>query len=143
MTASETCFVLKLKNHEYTEVCSVPNLVGVVISAAITALGLRAAVRHLRRENTCCDEGEYFPPSKELTVPIIGSKIVHLRGMHCENCQRRVEALLESIDGVSARADLVGQRALVSMSRTVTDEEIRAALAGSGYRVTEIKGIVA
>ena len=120
-----------------------PNLVGVVLSTAIAALGLRAAARHLRRENACCDEEEIFPPPKALTAAIIGSKVVHLRGMHCENCQRRVEALLESIDGVSARADLVGQRALVSMSRTVTDEEIRAALAGSGYRVTEIKGIVA
>lgn len=119
-----------------------PNLVGVVISAAITALGLRAAVRHLRRENTCCDEGEYFPPSKELTVPIIGSKIVHLRGMHCENCQRRVEALLETIEGVSARADLAGQQAVLSMSRTITDEEIFAALAGSGYQVTKIKELV-
>ncbi len=119
-----------------------PNLVGVVISAAITALGLRAAVRHLRRENTCCDKGEYFPPSKELTATIIGSKVVHLRGMHCENCQRRVEALLETIEGVSARADLAGQQAVLSMSRTITDEEIFAALAGSGYQVTKIKKLV-
>lgn len=119
-----------------------PNLVGVVLSTAIAALGLRAAARHLRRENACCDEEEKFPPPKALTAAIIGSKVVHLRGMHCENCQRRVEVLLETIEGVSARADLAGQQAVLSMSRTITDEEIFAALAGSGYQVTKIKALV-
>ena len=124
-------------------VCSLPNLVGVVLSATVAALGLRAAVRHLRRENACCDEEETFPPPKVLPAAAIGAKVVHLRGMHCENCQRRVEALLEAIEGVSARAELAEQQAVVAMSRAVTDDEIHAALAGSGYQVTEIEETVA
>mgnify|MGYP000847279734 CR=1 FL=1 len=124
-------------------VCSLPNLVGIVLLTAVAALGLRAAVRRLRREHACCDAEEMFPPPKVLPATAIGAKVVHLRGMHCENCQRRVEALLEAIEGVSARADLAEQHAVVAMSRTVSDEEIHAALAGSGYQVTEIEGRVA
>lgn len=124
-------------------VCSLPSLVGVVLSATVTALGLRAVVRRLRRESACCEAEETFPPPKALKGAAIGSKVVHLRGMHCENCQRRVAALLESIEGVSARADLSEQQAVVAMSRAVSDDEIHAALAGSGYHVTEIEGTVA
>lgn len=131
------------ENREYMGVCSLSNFVGVVLSATVAALGLRAAVRHLRRENACCDEEETFPPPKALSAAAIGAKVVHLRGMHCENCQRRVEALLEGIEGVSAQADLSEQQAVVAMSRAVTDDEIHAALAGSGYQVTEIEETVA
>ena len=93
----------------------------IIITAVFTALGalaLRAVIRHLRGESGCCDDNELLPPRKKLKGVKIGTKIVHLRGM-------------------------VQQQAVVSMSRIVADEEIRGALQGSGYVVTEIEGVTA
>ena len=118
----------------------------IIVTAVFTALGalaLRAVIRHLRGESGCCDDNELLPPRKKLKGVKIGTKIVHLRGMHCAQCQRRVEVLLEAIDGAAAEADLAQQQAVVSMSRVVADEEIRSALQGSGYVVTEIEGVTA
>ena len=74
----------------------------IIVTAVFTALGalaLRAVIRHLRGDNGCCDENELLPPRKKLKGVKIGTKIVHLQGMHCAQCQRRVEVLLEAIDG--------------------------------------------
>lgn len=111
-----------------------------IIFAALFFLAMRATVRFLRGAGACCGGEELLPPTKKLQAARIGTKVVRLRGMHCERCRRQVEFLLGAIEGAAAEVDLSHQLAVVSMSRRVEDDEIREALEGSGYEVLGIEG---
>ena len=82
--------------------------------------------------------GEEPPPKKRLDGPPTGTRIVYIEGMRCEACAGRVAFLLDGIEGAAARVELARKRAILSLTRPVADEEIRAALSESGYTVTRI-----
>ncbi|MDD7470212.1 MAG: cation transporter [Oscillospiraceae bacterium] len=62
-----------------------------------------------------------------------------MNGMHCENCQNRVQRKLNSIDGASARVNLKKKLAVVEMSREISDEELTEAVKNAGYEVEKIE----
>ncbi|MGI6148283.1 MAG: heavy-metal-associated domain-containing protein [Firmicutes bacterium] len=68
-------------------------------------------------------------------------KIMHLQGLSCGHCQRRVEQALNAIPGVTARADLTNQQAAVTMSAAVDDQTLRSAVEEAGYQVISIEEI--
>ena len=78
-------------------------------------------------------------PVKRLDGPVVGGKIVYIEGMHCESCVRRVIFLLNGIEGAVARVEFSRKRVRVSFTRLVGDDEIRAALADSGFEVVAIE----
>ena len=109
------------------------------ILLVIMFFALKSTVKHFRGEGNCCGGGDVpAPPRKKLNAPKVAEKMVSIEGMHCQNCQRHVETLLNCIDGVSAKADYSKNIAILSMSRIVADEEIYNALAGSEFRVVGI-----
>ncbi len=114
-----------------------------VVIGALLAVGLvlalRGAVKHFRGQGGCCGGGDEPLPEKRLEGPITGRKIVYIEGMRCESCARRVAFLLSGMEGTSARVELPEKRAVVSFTRPVRDEEIRAALADSGYEIAAIE----
>jgi len=66
-------------------------------------------------------------------------KIMNLKGLSCTHCQRRVEAALNAIPGVSAQVNLEKQQAAVTLSQPVDDATLRAAVEEAGYEVISIQ----
>ena len=97
---------------------------------------LRSYIKRLR--TGCCGGGDVKVPKKKLTGTIVETKIVDIEGMTCGHCKARVEQALDTIDGAAAEVNLHRNHAVVKMTREVSDDEIRRALAGSGYTITGI-----
>ncbi len=66
-------------------------------------------------------------------------KIIHIEGMMCNHCTAHVEKALNAIDGVSAKADLEGKCARVTLTADVADETLKNAVTEAGYGVTGIE----
>lgn len=116
----------------------------VVALIIIVVLAVRASRKHIKGEGGCCGGGgdEIIAEQKELTGIIVGSKVVHIEGMMCDNCRKHVQNQLNRIDGAVAEVDWKKGTAVVSMQREVNDNEIRQALAWSDYKVTSIEPMV-
>ena len=67
-------------------------------------------------------------------------KLVHVEGMGCMNCVHHVKEALEGLDGVaSAEVSLESNTALVTLTKDVADEAIKAAIDEAGYDVAKIE----
>lgn len=112
-------------------------LVGLIVLAC-----LGVAAKHIYKlfkgETSCCGTEAPRVPEKKLNGLIVGEKVVKISGMTCGNCKNRVEMLLDDIDGAAAKVNLHRNQATVKMTRDVSDDEIKTALAGSGYEVISI-----
>lgn len=100
---------------------------------------VKGAAKHFAGEGSCCGGETVSAPKKELAGGIVGKKTVKIDGMTCVNCKNRVEHLLNGIADAAAEVNLSGNIATVKMTREVSDDEIRAALDGSGYKIVSIK----
>lgn len=111
----------------------------IVVLAIVVVLAVRSSRKHLKGEGGCCggESDEIIVEKKELHK-IIGSKLVHIEGMSCDNCRKHVERQFNKIDGVAAAVDWKKGTAVLSMEREVNDQEIRQALAWSDYKITSI-----
>ena len=94
-------------------------IVGILVLVALV-YACKGVIKHWRGESSCCGGGDIKVPKKELTGPIVETKIVDIEGMTCGHCKHR-------------------NHAVVKMTREVSDDEIRRALAGSGYTITGIR----
>lgn len=113
-------------------------IVGIVVLIAL-GFAVKGVLKHWRGESSCCSGGAITPPpKKKLDGAIVDTKIVDIEGMTCSNCKIRVEQALDTIDGAAAEVNLHRNHAVVKMTREVSNEEIRQALAGSGYTITGI-----
>ncbi|HEU0257234.1 MAG TPA: heavy metal translocating P-type ATPase [Microbacteriaceae bacterium] len=56
-----------------------------------------------------------------------------ITGMTCASCAARIERSLGKLDGVDASVNLIFERAHVTLPEATTDDEIIAAVQGSGY----------
>jgi Cu+-exporting ATPase len=58
-----------------------------------------------------------------------------IEGMTCTACARRVEKSLNSVDGVSAYVDFATEKAHLTLSQEVAEEDLRQAVDDAGYKV--------
>ncbi|MBB2183817.1 heavy-metal-associated domain-containing protein [Lachnospiraceae bacterium MD1] len=71
-------------------------------------------------------------------------KIIEINGMSCEHCQARVEKALNELDGVDAKVELKKKRAVVNLTKDVSDQQLKDVVTEAGYEVvsiTEKKGL--
>lgn len=62
------------------------------------------------------------------------TKTVKIEGMMCEHCEARVKKTLEAIDGIeSATADHSNDRAVITLSKDVSDDVIKNAIEAQDY----------
>ena len=67
-------------------------------------------------------------------------KIVHIEGMCCEHCAKRVEDKLSTAKNVvSVDVKLKKKIAVIRSREDVSNEEITALVTDAGYSVTEIE----
>ena len=78
----------------------------------------------------------YFKPiKKELSVM---KKTIKIDGMMCSHCTSRVEGILNEIEGVYATVSLEDKQAEISLSRDISDNELKKIIEQAGYKVISI-----
>lgn len=116
------------------------NYIIVGILLVVIVLALYSSRKHFKGEGGCCGGGgEVKTKKKKLSEPVVAVKVIHIEGMHCEHCKNRVERQINELDGAAARVDLKKKTAVVSMSREISDEELKAAVEAGDYQVTGIE----
>ena len=116
---------------------------GDMIIIAILVIIIAAALVHARKHfkgGGCCGSGSNTIRSKkQLPGPKLGEKTLVIEGMHCENCEIRVENALNRLDGVVCRVNLRKKCAAVSYSTEVPDAVLKETVETLGYKVTQIR----
>ncbi len=118
---------------------TVSTIVIVVILVVILFFAVKNSIPHFRGEGGCCGgsgKEKLIKPKKLDNVT--ATKIVKIEGMRCENCHRRVQNALNSIDGVNAKVNGEKAEAIVKLGRDIDDSEIKKAVTDLGYKVTSI-----
>lgn len=110
----------------------------VILLLALTA-GVLRMKKHFKGGGCCGSGGGTIREKKTLTGPKLGEKVLTVEGMHCENCEARVENALNRLDGVLCRASWKKKTAVVSYSKEVPDALLRETVEALGYTVTEIR----
>lgn len=66
-------------------------------------------------------------------------KTIDIEGMMCMHCVKHVTEALDGIDGVKAEVSLENKNAKVSLTKDVSEDELKAAVEKAGYTVTAIR----
>lgn len=115
------------------------NVIIIGILLIIVILAVVSAARHFKGEGGCCGGGGgSVREHKELDAPKIGEKTLEIEGMHCENCQNRIEHAVNKIDGAVCKVDLKKKLAKVSYSREIDEELLKNTVSRLGYEVKNI-----
>lgn len=113
------------------------NTIIVLVVLAILVIALLRVKKHFK--GGCCSSGSNtIRVKKELTEPEIGRKVMIIEGMTCENCQARVENVINRMDGAVCLVDLKKKTATVRLSSEVSDQALKTAVEKLGYKVREI-----
>ena len=65
--------------------------------------------------------------------------VLTIDGMTCSNCVRRVENVLNQLDGVWAQVDLSSRKAAVRMKQPLPEDTLRDAVRAAGYIVLSVQ----
>lgn len=115
------------------------NTIVIMILIAVAALALLRTRKHFKGGGCCGSGSNTIRTQKKLTGTVIGQKTLTIEGMHCENCQARIENAINRIDGVACQVNLRKKAATVSYTLEISDDQLKAVVEKIGYRVTEIK----
>ena len=121
------------------------NLIAVIVLVVLVGGAVAYIVKSKRSGVKCfgCPAGGGCPSArrmkkKKLSGPVIGKKTLMISGMECAHCAQSVTESLNQIDGVRAKVDLAGGKAIVSFDRNVEDEVLKKAVEKFGYKVNSI-----
>ena len=112
----------------------------IAVLILIIFLALQQTKKKLKGGGCCSGGSTTIRDKKTLTAPKIGEKVLTVEGMHCENCEIRVENALNRLDGVLCKVNLKKKTATVSYSKDVSDELLKETIEKLGYEVTAICG---
>lgn len=114
------------------------DIIIIIIIAVLIGFGGYKTWLQLSGKKTCCGGTKENIKPKKLKNPI-GAKIVHIEGMHCNNCKNSVTKALNALDGASGKVDLTKKIAVVSFEHEISDEEITQAIKSKGFEVRKIE----
>lgn len=112
-------------------------IIGILLIILVVAV-LRAK-KHFKGGGCCGSGSNTIRTKKTLTAPKLGEKTLVIEGMHCENCEIRVENALNRLDAVACRVNLKKKTAIVEFSAEVSDELLKTTVEKMGYQVTQIR----
>lgn len=112
-------------------------IIGILV--VIVAVAIIRATKHFKGGGCCGSGSNTIRDKKKLTAPKLGEKIVKIEGMHCENCEIRVENALNRLDGIVSKVSWKKKNAVVSYSLEVPDALLKEAVEKLGYQVTDIQ----
>lgn len=115
------------------------NIILILILIAIAAIALLRGRKHFKGGGCCGSGSNTIRTHKKLDQPVIGQYVLHIEGMHCENCQARIENAIDRLDGVSCETNLRKKTATVSYSQQIDPERIWETVEKLGYTVTDMQ----
>ena len=117
------------------------HIIVIAVIVVIAFFAVRSSMKHFKGEGGCCGGGgsDEKVEKKVLTGQKLGEKIIHIDGMHCDNCKNSVERQINKIDGASAMVNLRKKIAVVEYDRELDDEELRKAVERLDFKVTGIE----
>jgi len=110
------------------------NYIIICIISVIIVFAFNSSIKHFKGEGGCCGGGSYKPKKKKLKN-IKYQKTFKIGGMHCENCKRRVEEIVNEIQGISGKVDLKKGELTVSYAESISDDFIKMKIEKAGYTV--------
>ena len=110
----------------------------VVILLIVITFAILRGKKHFKGGGCCGSGSTTIRDKKTLTEPKIGEKVLIVDGMHCENCEIRVENALNRLNGVVCKVNLKKKPATVSYSTEVSDVLLKETVEKLGYEVTQI-----
>ena len=114
----------------------------IAVIAVIVFFAVRSTAKHMKGQGGCCGGGEEISAAEDTKVlenPVIGQKVVHIEGMHCENCKNSVERHVNKLEGASCKVDLKKKSATVSYDRPLDDARLRKVIELLDFTVTGIE----
>lgn len=115
------------------------NTIIICILLIIIVFAVLRTRKHFKGGGCCGSGNSTVRSNKKLTDPKLGEKIVQIEGMHCENCQNSIENALNRLDGVVCKVNLKKKTAVVSYSKTVSDETVIEIIEKLGFTVVNIQ----
>lgn len=112
-------------------------IIGILLVVIVVAL-LRAR-KHFKGGGCCGSGSNTIRLKKTLDAPKIGEKTMIIEGMHCENCEIRVENALNRLDGASCKVSWKKKAATIAYSAEISDALLKTTVESMGYKVTQIR----
>ena len=114
------------------------------IVLVVVIFSIKSSKQHFEGEGSCCSGGggdSVKVKKKKLDGDIVARKIMHIEGMHCEKCRKRVENAINRIDGAVANVNLKKKIAQVSMTKEIEDGTLISAVEYEDYKVIQIERV--
>lgn len=115
------------------------NYIIIAILLAIIVIAVVRTVKHFKGGGCCSSGSNTIRSRKSLDATIIGERILTIEGMHCENCEIRVENALNRLENVECRVNWKKKTATVAYSAIVSDDLLKTTVERMGYQVTRIE----
>lgn len=115
------------------------DLIIVGILLVVAAVAVFRIKKHFSGGGCCSGGSSTIRDKKTLTGPKLGEKVMTIAGMHCENCEIRVENGLNRLENVACRVSWKKKTAVVSYSAEVSDAVLKDTVEKLGYTVTGIR----
>lgn len=106
-----------------------------LILVIIIAFSLKGSLKHMKGEGGCCGGGFEPKVKKQKLKEIKETKVFKIEGMRCDNCRKRIENELNSIDQVNAKVSLKNKEAVIKLGRDIKDEIFIQNIEKLGYKV--------
>lgn len=114
------------------------NILLILLLLTVLAIAALRVHKHFSGGGCCGSASDTIRTRKKLDAPVLCQKRLRIDGMHCKNCQARVENAINRLDGAACVVDLRKGIATVECAREVSDEQLRQAVEKLGYTVVEI-----
>lgn len=101
------------------------------------ALRLRFFKPAFNGENDAADNENITQDNKKEDIEM--KKIITIEGMMCGHCTGRVEKALNSTDGITATVSLEDKKAYVTLTKDISDEELKTIVEKEGYTVISVQ----
>lgn len=110
----------------------------ILILLFVIVIALLRFRNHFRGGGCCGSGSKTIRSHKKLDAPAIGTTVLEIEGMHCQNCQARIENAINRLDGVVCHVNLHKKTATVSFSQPIAEEELKNIVEKLGYKVRSI-----
>ncbi len=115
------------------------NIIILLILVVVIPLAIKKSISHFKGEGGCCGGGSAVNTIKPKKLGVVVAKwVVEIDGMMCENCEKRIQNALNSIDGINAKVQRSRNRAVLKMDRNIEESVVRETISGLGYTVLSI-----
>lgn len=115
------------------------NYIIISILLVIIVFAIMKTRKHFRSGGCCGSGSKIIRSGKTLSEPKIGEMVLVIDGMHCENCEIRVENALNRLDGVACKVNLKKKTATVSYSSEISIGLLKETVEKMGYKVIEVR----